>query len=147
MSLRHLPPEALDALRRGRALVFLADFRPPALPDRLASTVASLDTLQFYSAILPADFEGEPVPFGLRCLPVPDAPHPTLDSADAVAVNELWRAWELSVRPSLFTLIERIAALDQTQKLKNFLERLPPAEAPPPPKKRKSRKQDTGSHS
>lgn len=142
MSMLHLHPDALEALRRRRAIVFLSDFQPPELPAYRVSVVACIDTGKFHSALMPADAapDAETADCEIPCRAVTDPSGPVFGSWEALAVHQLWLQWQGATRDALFELIRAIAAFEQQRAIDAFRATIPA----PPSKPPRTRKKATG---
>ena len=58
-SSEHFSMEINEALRRGRAIPMLVDYRPPEMPDHTLTVIGVIDGADFQGAFLPDDYAGE----------------------------------------------------------------------------------------
>lgn len=139
MSLKHLRPETLEALRCGRAIVFLADWPPPEVPDYLLSVVARLDDSVFEMSLMPKRFRGKAT---ATVLPTPPLTEPiplgSESHDDAQTVHRLWHWWQTSFQDEVLMIIKRVARQLEHEALSRKLESL--QKAPGRSDKAKSKK-------
>ncbi len=92
-SIHRLPLDTERALKSGRAIAFLTDYRHPRLADHTFTVVGFLDTRAFESVLVPDE---DPDCELVRC-EMPVGPcfvsEVPFESADARAVHELWTSW------------------------------------------------------
>ncbi|WP_370305477.1 hypothetical protein [Sinimarinibacterium flocculans] len=110
-SSEHFSTEINEALRLGRAIPMLVDYRPPELPDHTLTVIGLIDGADFQGAFLPDDYAGEElVRLTLPLHPESPVTEITTDSADAKAIHELWSRWHGGIRES-YLLFTRVVAM------------------------------------
>jgi hypothetical protein len=124
-SINRLHPDTLRALKGGRALVLLGDYRHPILPDHTFTVVGFLDTGGFEGTLIP----DEDPDCDLARMELPLGPHVVtatfLESADARAVHALWSAWHTGVRADYMRFIEFIAEVLRRDRLDKVMRAIP----------------------
>lgn len=122
-SSEHFSMEINEALRRGRAIPMLVDYRPPEMPDHTLTVIGVIDGADFQGAFLPDDYAGEElVRLTLPLQPESPVTELTTDSADAKAIHELWSRWHGGVLESYLLFTRAVAMALNLAKLQVALE-------------------------
>ncbi|MEC9358666.1 MAG: hypothetical protein VX836_12460 [Pseudomonadota bacterium] len=109
-SFDQLPAYLSDALRRGRAIPLLVDYRPPEIADHSLTVIGLIDGASFEGVLL-SDHERSDEFVRLQVPGCETAQIPAIetDSADARAVHELWARWHGGVRDGYLQFTRSIA--------------------------------------
>lgn len=119
--MHRLTPDTARALRDGRALAFLVDYRHPGLAEYPFTVVGSLDSLSFEGTLVPDD---DPDCNLVRCdLPrdpcfVTETP---LESVDARAVHQLWASRDGGLREDYLRFFDSLGSERVRARLKTAL--------------------------
>jgi hypothetical protein len=109
LSSEYLPQAVKTALRKGRAIPMLVDFRHDEIPDHTFTVIGLIDTRSFQAVLLPDNFSDEK----LVSLVMPEVNVSVakikVDSADAEAIHELWSGWTSGVCQIYMDFVQTIA--------------------------------------
>ncbi|TJY56202.1 hypothetical protein E4T66_19760 [Sinimarinibacterium sp. CAU 1509] len=144
----HLPADLAEALRRGRAIPLLLDYRLPEACDYTLSVIGTIDDAHFHGLFLPDTYAGEK----LVRMNVPGCPESPIvelktDSADANAIHELWSRWHGGVLEGYLQFMRAIAyvlSMDKLQAALETAEVLDPVADTPEPKAPDRKSQSKG---
>lgn len=113
MTLSHrLPAHFHQLVDSGRAIPMLADYRPAELPNHSLTVIGLIDTVGFESAFV-GDDEVMTEMVRLK-LPEGSLEHVSkiqTDSADALAIHELWSRWNGGVRDRYIQFTKTVATV------------------------------------
>jgi hypothetical protein len=138
-----LPAHLTRAIKSGRAITLLADYRPAELTGLSLTVIGLIDRVSFEGVLLSDD---EPNTEFVR-LPLPDGacgdvPEIRTDSADARAIHEPWSLWHCGVRDGYLRFTRTIATAlslarpDEALRGASVVGDDPEASAPHPKKRR-----------
>lgn len=105
-----LPADLTRAIKSGRAITLLADYRPADLAGFSLTVIGLIDSVGFEGVILADDdpsteFVRMPLPEGVSG----SVPEFRTDSADARAIHALWSLWHSGVRDGYLRFTRTIA--------------------------------------
>ncbi|HEX4892033.1 MAG TPA: hypothetical protein VFV47_02000 [Hyphomicrobiaceae bacterium] len=130
-SSEHLLPEAQAALREGRAIPMIVDYRPAEIPDHTLTVFGLIDSRTFSGSFLPDHFfGGESIRVEIAHPAVPPTPPLTTDSADAEAIHDLWFRWNNAVRDDFFALVRAVALSLTLERLNQAIQDALPVDVP-----------------
>jgi hypothetical protein len=147
-SSERLPAYLNQALKSGRAIALLADYRPPELADFSLTVIGLIDSVGF-EGVFQADDDpsAELVRIPLPVCVSGRVPEIQTDSADARAIHELWSLWHSGVRDGYLQFTRTIATaislarLDSALQGATVLDDSPPESAASQPRKRRQKPQ------
>lgn len=146
-SSERLPAHLNRALKSGRAITLLSDYRPAEATDFSLSVIGLIDSVKFEGVLLSDE---DPSTEFVR-LPLPGSVKGRVseirtDSADAHAIHELWSLWNSGVRDGYLQFTRTIATALSLAKLDSALQGATAdgggPEEPAPPQSR-TRRQET----
>ncbi|MEC9357471.1 MAG: hypothetical protein ACPHN2_00580 [Sinimarinibacterium flocculans] len=118
-----LPTYLTRAIKSGRAITLLADYRPAELAGFSLTVIGLIDRVSFEGILLADDdpsteFVRLPLPEG-ACGTVPEI---RTDSSDARAIHELWARWHSGVRDGYLRFTRTIATALSLARLDSALQ-------------------------
>lgn len=118
-----LPTYLNQALKNGRAITLLADYRPAELASYSLTVFGLIDTVGFEGLLLADDDSGtEYIRVPLPGSVAGGVAEIRTDSADARAVHELWSLWNSGVRDNYLQFTRTIATAWSLARLDSALE-------------------------